>query len=254
VVLIGASNVAYAFPRLAEGLLVRRGCDVFAAHGHGRSLGMRSTVFSRELPGVLECGLWPALESHIRSHGEATGPRVALVTAIGNDLLYQVSLQQVIAWLDECLERLASLGFETVVATLPMSSVMSMSALRFTVARNLLFPDCPMNWDDMRTSSTDLDTSVRKTAESRGLEVIVPLGKWYKVDPIHIRQSRQRRAFQTMCGSWKSIDPVLFGKFPWDRAHYWWNKRPYLRWVRRSVRIQPQPVWQGPRGNVLRMY
>ncbi len=215
---------------------------------------MRSTVFSRELPGVLECGLWPALESHVRSHGDATGPRVALVTDIGNDLLYQVSLSQVISWLDECLERLASLGFESVVATLPMSSVMSMSALRFTLARNLLFPECPLSWNDVRTISTDLDTAVRGIAESRGLEVVVPRGKWYSADPIHIRQSRQRRAFQAMCGRWRTIDPVLFGKFPWDRAHYWWNKRPYLRWVRRNERIQLQPVWRGPRGNALRMY
>ena len=106
----------------------------------------------------------------------------------------------------------------------------------------------------MRTCSTDLDAAVRSIAEARGLQVVVPRGKWYKADPIHIRQSRQRRAFQAMCAQWRTMPPVLFGRFPWDRAHYWWNKQPHLRWVRRNALIQPQPVWKGPRGNVLKMY
>jgi hypothetical protein len=129
-----------------------------------------------------------------------------------------------------------------------------MGMLRFTVARNILFPNCELNWGDVRICSTELDVAIREIAQARGLEVIVPKGKWYSADPIHIRQSEQRRAFEAMCSHWKTMPPVLFGKFPWDRAHYWWSKNPHQRWVRRNLKIQPQPVWTGPQGNVLRMY
>lgn len=246
--------MSYAFPRLAEGLLIQRGYDVFTAHGHGRSLGMRSAIFTRELPGILDCQLWPALESYVAARRLSPAPRVALVTDVGNDLLYQVPLTQVIGWLNECLDRLGSLGFETVVTALPMSSVLAMGAFRFTVAKGLLFPDCCMSWGDVLAASSELDEAVRKTAGCRGLEIVVPPSKWYSADSIHIRQAKQRRAFEAMCSRWKSIPPVRFGRFPWDRAHYWWNKHPHLRWIRRSTRIQPQPVWYGPSGNVLQMY
>ena len=215
---------------------------------------MRSALFSRELPGILECQLWSALESYVQEMCNHAGPRVALVTDIGNDLLYQVELKQVIEWLEECVDRLCRLGFETVVTTLPMTSVLAMGALRFTVARNILFPDCHMSWGDVLSASSELDEAVRRMANRRNLEVIIPSAKWYTADPIHIRQSRQRRAFEAMCSHWKTLPPVTFGRFPWDRARYWWNKCPYMRWVRRSTRIVPQPVWQGPAGNTLRMY
>jgi hypothetical protein len=209
---------------------------------------------TRELPGVLECGLWGALDSHIQRFEGATGPRVALVTDIGNDLLYQVPLNQVVSWLEECLDRLHALGFDIVVTSLPMTSVLSMGMTRFLVARHLLFPSCRLTWSDVRTCSTDLDCAVRSMADTRGLEVIIPSRKWYSADPIHIRQSRQRRAFELMCSRWKTMGPIKFGRFPWDRAHFWWNMNPHRRWIRRSERIQPQPVWRGPKGNVLCMY
>lgn len=215
---------------------------------------MKSTVLSRDLPGILECGIWPALAEYVADRPHSTAPRVALVTDVGNDLLYQVPLPNIVGWLEECLHRLHELGFESVVTSIPMQSVLAMGPLRFMMYRNLLFPECRMTLNHVREGAAELDAAIRNVAEARGLQVVEPRGKWYSADPIHIRQSRQRRAFQAMCAQWRTMPPVLFGRFPWDRAHYWWNKQPHLRWVRRQKLIQPQPVWRGPHGNVLRMY
>ena len=65
IVLLGASNVqmgrrgfiATALRAAGEG-----GADVLVAAGHGRSYGAWSHAGVRGLPGIVDSGLWPALE------------------------------------------------------------------------------------------------------------------------------------------------------------------------------------------------
>jgi hypothetical protein len=71
-VVIGASNLTRGFTHLCE-LALSRGpapVAVMGAIGHGRSYGMTSSVLGRQLPGILDCGLWPA---------RGVGPRRAAV-------------------------------------------------------------------------------------------------------------------------------------------------------------------------------
>jgi len=63
-----------------------------AALGHGRSYGAHSKFVVRTLPGILQSGLWRHLESL------STVPTRALVTDIGNDILYGFSAEQTLAW------------------------------------------------------------------------------------------------------------------------------------------------------------
>ena len=45
-----------------------RPLEVFVALGHGRSYGRSTRMLGRQLPGILECGLWPELAAR---HGDA---------------------------------------------------------------------------------------------------------------------------------------------------------------------------------------
>ncbi len=83
--LLGASNVQMGRGGLiAEALgAVGAGAHVFVAAGHGRSYGEWSRVLLRGLPGIVSCGLWPALDER-----RAPGPGFALLSDIGNDLAY----------------------------------------------------------------------------------------------------------------------------------------------------------------------
>src|SRR5262249_14377181 len=101
-VVLGASNLTRGFPAL---LRVARGAwgdglEVFGALGHGRSYGKRSHVLFRGLPGILESGLWPQLEAQPRLPGRA------LLTDVGNDILYHVPVDTILAWVAECVARL----------------------------------------------------------------------------------------------------------------------------------------------------
>ena len=81
--------------------------------GLGRSYGQRSTVLGRSLPGITECGLWPALQ-----HG--SGPVHALITDVGNDVIYGVPVDRIVAWGSTCVDRLHAARR---MVTLPLVSI-----------------------------------------------------------------------------------------------------------------------------------
>ncbi|GAG37532.1 unnamed protein product, partial [marine sediment metagenome] len=101
-----------------------------AALGHGRSYGQTSCVLGRYLPGILECGLWRDLAQ------QPALPTRALVTDIGNDLVYHVPVEQVTRWVAECLERLAPHCDEIAISQLPLESVRRVGKGRYFIFRS----------------------------------------------------------------------------------------------------------------------
>src|SRR3990172_7889601 len=100
VILLGASNLTRAISTVVETAWLGIGgpLEILAALGHGRSYGMNSSVLGRVLPGIVPCGLWPALALLPQA------PTFALVTDIGNDLGYGVSAGQIMHWVETCLD------------------------------------------------------------------------------------------------------------------------------------------------------
>ncbi len=91
VVLLGASNLTRGISTvvgMARGI-VGEPSEFLIAMGHGRSYGQRSSVLGRSLPGITQCGLWEALR-------HARGPTSALITDIGNDVIYGVPVETIL--------------------------------------------------------------------------------------------------------------------------------------------------------------
>ncbi len=78
--LIGATVVGWAFTLVG---LPGNWLMVLAAAGYGRCYGVKSRFVLRDLPPILDCGLWSALRK--TSHA----PTYALLTDIGNDLMQE---------------------------------------------------------------------------------------------------------------------------------------------------------------------
>ena len=80
-VLLGASNARRCLPTIFSAARAAAGTPVkvYGAIGHGRSYGSASSVLGRSLPGILECGLWTALET------SALEPLDAVLSDAGND-------------------------------------------------------------------------------------------------------------------------------------------------------------------------
>ena len=165
VIVLGASNVRIGVSVAIQSArqVVGQPLDFLAAIGFGRSYGIRSWVLGRSLEGILDCGLWPDLIHR------SPLPTTALLTDIGNDILYDVPVRQIAEWIEECLRRLSAHTDRLVMTTLPVESVQNLDRGRFLVMRTILFPKCRL----------DLATAVQRAVELNDL--IVALASRFQV-------------------------------------------------------------------------
>lgn len=201
VVVLGASNVSRGLARLAAITTARLPgpLDLFVAAGHGRSYGANSRVFLRRLPSILRCGLWRALDRERIGDGR---PVRALVTDIGNDLLYGFPVEQVTAWVAESLARLNARGARVAVTRLPLASVARVGPLRYRALRTLYVPGCPLSLDALQDAVIRLDAAVTAVAVEQGATVLEQPSDWYGLDAIHVRRRRLDALWHRACDAW----------------------------------------------------
>jgi hypothetical protein len=202
IVALGASNLTRGFRTLVSAARGTwgPGVEVLAALGHGRSYGAPSRVVFRTLPGILESGLWRELESR---------PRVrtrALVTDVGNDILYGFSAEQVLAWVAEALGRLGRFTEDIVVTDLPLVRLRRLSRPEFLLFRTILFPSSCQSFDQVLETAERINAGLVDLAASHGARILPLNPAWYGFDPIHIRPSHWRPAWREILGSQSDAD------------------------------------------------
>jgi hypothetical protein len=198
-IVLGASNVARSVSTAVATAQLSWGGPVEAlmALGHGRSYGRATTWLGRVLPGIGQCGLWSALER------PAECPATAVITDIGNDLLYGADPEMIAGWVDECLERLSATAPEILLSGLPLANVAGLSQRRYLTYRALFFPRCQLSLAELSRRAAALQDRLRASAARRGARWLEPSAAWYGRDPIHWRS-----------GSWGEIWEKFFGVFP----------------------------------------
>ena len=202
-IVIGASNVSRGLARFAAAVRTRTAAaDLFLAAGHGRSYGAASRVGVRRLPSILGCGLWRALD---REPGAVSpGPiPVALVTDIGNDLLYGFGAVQVGDWVHETLQRLAARGIRVAVTRLPLASLAGVGEIRYRLLRSIYVPHCPLSLGQLRDAAAELDARVVSAAGVWGATLIDQPAAWYGLDALHVRRVRLDEFWRRVCDAWE---------------------------------------------------
>jgi hypothetical protein len=207
VVLLGASNLTRGISTVVETAQGVWGSplEVLAALGHGRSYGFRSRVLGRELPGITACGLWDDLAP--RPPAETA----ALVTDIGNDLLYGASVPMILGWVADSLDRLTALGARTVMTLLPLASVEELPEWRFKIARSCAFPKSRAQLDEILAQARELNAGLAQLAVERRVRVVEQRGAWYGFDAIHIRLRHWRAAWSEILAPWSDAPTAAPG-------------------------------------------
>jgi hypothetical protein len=235
VVICGASNVTLSLPTIVHH--VRAGftgpVQMDIADGHGRSYGDWTNVLFRKVPGHRE---GEVSDLHTFEH------RHALLTDIGNDLVYGVSVQQIAGWVSEVAQRLADQSFELTITGLPLASVQSLSKARFGFFRTLFFPTSPLKFDGLQTKVEELNHLVRQIAANVGAAVVEPKGDWYGLDPIHIRRKARPAAWTEVFEQWKTWNPTDIPSFSLLRKLTLWRSKPQKQQVFGKLRSHQRLV------------
>ena len=250
VVLLGASNLTRGLATVLDTAARHWGqpLEAFIAAGHGRSYGMHSTVFGRRLSGITQCGLWEALQNRPRL------PTAALVTDIGNDLLFHAPVAEIAGWVEQCLDRLAELQSCTAMTLLPLANLAGMTPRRYYALRSILFPRCRLPWECLLQRAHELNERVRSLGQARGIPLIEPRGDWYGVDPIHIRFRSVPAAWREILASWCSGPPPKAQPNSWSRWVRLRLLKPEQRWVLGIEQRTRQPAATLADGTTISMY
>ncbi len=202
-VALGASNLtrglsaAVSTAREAWGPQV----EVLAALGHGRSYGASSQFLLRSLPGILDCGLWRALEEG------GPAPTRALVTDVGNDILYGHDVPRILGWVERCVARLLAVSHDVTLTDLPLAAIRRLGPARFLFFRSLFVPSCRLGLAAVAEAAVRLSDGLVELAQRRRLRLVRLRPEWYGIDPIHIRPRFWRAAWREIVGA-SSLDRV----------------------------------------------
>jgi hypothetical protein len=241
VVVLGASNVSRGLARLAA-IARRRSAgplDLFITAGHGRSYGVNSRVAARRLPSILGSGLWRALERQPPPGDDSCRP-LALVTDIGNDLLYGFSAGQVAGWVREAVRRLTEQGGRVAITRLPLASLETVGPARYRMLRTCYVPGCRLPLAAVKEAAADLDAQIAAVAADHAAILIEQPGDWYGLDAIHLRRRHLDSLWHTACDAWQL--PAAPARTAWRDWALLGSRAAEVRSLARRIRYTPQPV------------
>lgn len=254
VILLGASNLTRDFPlilRLLQSALEAR-CEIFTALGHGRSYGTWSRLLYRALPGITRCHLWDALP---QPDSGAEQP-LALLTDIGNDLIYGQSVDSIFGWVELSLQKLSAINARVTITLLPEESLAQLSSLRFEMTRRLFFPRNPASLSDLIRKVSELNQRLSLLADNQQIKVIKPARNWYGFDPIHYRYSQRSLLWKTILSAWElpALEKISV-KNSWLDGWYAYTYLSPAERRRWGKQIQcSQPVRILPNGTTISVY
>lgn len=259
VVILGASNVTFALPVIWNLLTsLSQPVRLVIAAGHGRSFGLPNTVLGRTLPSILSCDLWSQLQpltTQRQEMAERKDQPAALITDVGNDLLYGATPETIAGWVDRCVRQLMECGYRPTLAGLPLESLQRLGPRRFRFFRRLLFPGSALRYENALPLALEMQDRLRELASEAGLTFLPVAAHWYGFDPIHIRRAQRRAAWRTLLGAAIASPEVDEANTPRrnrvilpHQALHLWTRKPAVLWYgqRRIETTQPAlPVGSG---------
>jgi hypothetical protein len=251
VILLGASNLTRGISTVVETAcrLWGRPLDILAAFGHGRSYGSRRWLLGRELPGITECGLWRALKQR------PAAPTAALITDIGNDILYEEPVSAIVDWIEWCLDQIQGAEARAVMTLLPLGGIETLSATRFYFFRNILYPLCRLKLVTVIERAFDLNQRLRDIGRRRGLVLVENRPEWYGLDPVHIKRKYWAQAWREILAGWSDGDPLPeLAPRSFPRWLYLRLLAPERRWLFGREQCTTQPAGKLADGTTLAFY
>ncbi len=204
VILLGASNLTRDFPlilRLLESSLSTP-YEIFTALGHGRSYGNWSRLLHRALPGIAQCEIWNVIPEKDNKHPQP----LALLTDIGNDLVYGQSVDAIFGWIENCINRLQAINAKISVTLLPEASLSQLSSFRFELTRRLFFPHNHISLESLKQNVSLLNSRLSDLSKHNCINVLEIPSECYGFDPIHYRYSHRATLWKMVLSQWESPD------------------------------------------------
>ena len=183
--LMGASNLARGYSMLTHHLsecLEKNKTEFLNALGPGRGFCARGGIFNITYSPIQDCQI---IESGEKKSKEALRT-VVLITDIGNDLLYGVSADTLIASLDIMIDEILKWDADIFLTSIHVNLKKDVSPTIFLVLRSLLYPSSKVNYEEMDLSIFKVnDYLEEKVRKNETIHLITGLEAFAGLDKIH---------------------------------------------------------------------
>ena len=201
-VLLGASNLSrgcFAFVRHIKTCLYPRKVEVLIASGPGRAYHASGGLLNVSYPPICTSDIFEAAHSKSESGYQV----VALVTDIGNDIMYSVSAEQVIETIQQVFARLKSMNAEIYYTTLPAAFEKGVHPLWFYFLRSILLPFSRVSYDEAVAGIVKVNRFLKESGGTYG-HMVPDMDRYLGFDEIHYGWLRAHSA-------WSHIAKVMLG-------------------------------------------
>ena len=196
--LMGASNLARGYSMLTQHLsecLEKNKTEFLNALGPGRGFCARGGIFNITYSPIKDCRI---IESAEKKSKEALHT-VALITDIGNDLMYGVSADTLIESLDLMIDEILKWDAEIFLTPIHINPKKDISPTIFFVLRLLLYPSSKVNYEELDLFVLKInDYLEEKVRRNEKMHLITGLEAFTGLDRIHYSLFKTHTAWSTI--------------------------------------------------------
>ena len=192
-ILLGASNLSrgcFAFARHMKTCLHPRKLEVLIASGPGRAYYASGGLLNVSYPPICTSDIFEVAQNKSESGCQV----VALVTDIGNDIMYGVSAEQVIETVQQVFDKLQSLNAEIFYTTLPVAFEKGIHPIWFYILRSVLLPFSRVSYSEATAGIMEVNRYLKESAGSN-CHLISDMDRYLGFDEIHYGWLRAHSAW-----------------------------------------------------------
>ena len=182
-VLLGASNLARSFYGLKNCIkrcLLPRSSYFIHAMGPGRGYISQGGILNATYPPITNCGILEAVRN-IRKPNQKV---IALITDIGNDIMYGIPPDEIIGGLQYIFDALNEIETNIFITPISVNLKNDISEFYFRILRQIFFPKSKAKYPQTLEAIEDINKFINQSSNEK-IVVISDMEQFCGLDKIH---------------------------------------------------------------------
>lgn len=182
-ILLGASNLARSFHGLKyciERCILPRTATFLHAMGPGRGYVSPGGILNASYSPIINSGIFEAARNKKIKKQKV----VALITDIGNDIMYNISPDKIIDSLQHIFNVLDTIETKIVITAIPVDLENDISEFQFQILQKIYFPKSSVKYFQVSNSIKAINQFILKTPNQK-ITVMNDMKRFAGIDKIH---------------------------------------------------------------------
>jgi hypothetical protein len=197
-IFLGASNLARSLDGLKlciKRCMLPRTTSFLHAMGPGRGYVNRGGILNTVYSPILDSGIFEAAQNKRIKNQQV----VALITDIGNDIMYDASADKIIGGIQYLYNLLDAFETNIFITSIPVDLENDISELYFNILRKIYFPNSSVSYSQASNNIKVINQFILESSDQK-ISVIDDMKPFYGIDKIHYSILKSQMAWSHIAG------------------------------------------------------